>query len=43
MAIRFPERLETSRLVLSWPAAADLPDLLALHTNPAESTGDGRT
>ena len=34
MAIRFPERLETSRLVLSRPAAADLPDLLALHTDP---------
>ena len=30
----FPERLETLRLVLTRPADADLPDLVALHTDP---------
>src|SRR3954454_14669178 len=34
MAVKFPERLKTPRLLLSRPADADLPDLVALHTDP---------
>ena len=34
MAVNFPERVETYRLVLSRPADADLPDLVTLHTDP---------
>jgi [ribosomal protein S5]-alanine N-acetyltransferase len=33
-AVAFPEVLETHRLVLSRPTDADLPDLLAVHTDP---------
>ena len=34
MATRFPERLETPRLLLCRPTNADLPDLTAMHTDP---------
>jgi [ribosomal protein S5]-alanine N-acetyltransferase len=30
----FPERLETSRLILTRPTDADMPDLVAMHTDP---------
>lgn len=33
-AAAIPERLETQRLLLTRPAAADLPDLLAMHSDP---------
>jgi ribosomal-protein-alanine N-acetyltransferase len=32
--VPFPERLETPRLILSRPTAADLPDLTAMFTDP---------
>src|SRR4051794_8495007 len=34
MAVKFPQRLKTPRLLLSRPADADLPDLVAMHTDP---------
>ncbi len=31
---RFPEQLETPRMVLTRPTEADLPDLMSMHTDP---------
>jgi ribosomal-protein-alanine N-acetyltransferase len=34
MVVAFPQRLETPQLLLTRPVEADLPDLLAMHTDP---------